>query len=308
MDTSANHSREWKFDLQLFGEGEPADLTPSGEPAGEPGADPTPPADPPAESTPAEPPAPPQTIKVKYNHQELELPIDEAVTHIQKGMNYDKAIERARQEAAQEAAQKARDAVIAEMGYEWKGKPITTEAEYRQALQEKEIEDKLRLQYSNLPDEIIDEILANRRFREETLAEKKAREEAERKAQEEKDFAARRDTMLDEFLHEFPDYDTEEKWKAIPKEVWAEADKWLKSGGREGRRLADALAKYNLKQMQAQNQAAEANQANAASSTGSVKGQGKAGTFFTREQVANMSREEIRANYAAIKESEKRWK
>jgi hypothetical protein len=41
---------------------------------------------------------------------------------------------------------------------------------------------------------------------------------------------------------------------------------------------------------------------------GSVKGQGKTQTFFTREQVANMSREEIRANYAAIKESEKRWK
>jgi hypothetical protein len=307
MDTSANHSREWKFDLQLFGEGEPTDLTPSGEPAGEPGADPTPPADPPADPTQAEPPAPPP-IKVKYNHQEIEVPYEEAITHIQKGMNFDKAVERARQEAAQEAAQKARDAVIAEMGYEWKGKRITTEAEYRQALQEKEIEDRLKSQYSNLPDEIVNEILENRRFREETLAEKKAREEAERKAQEEKDFAARRDSMFDEFIQEFPEYDTEEKWQSLPKEVWADADKWLKTGGREGRRLADALARHNLKQLTAQQQAAQANQANADSSTGSVKGQGNAGTFFTREQVANMSREDIRANYAAIKESEKRWK
>jgi hypothetical protein len=58
----------------------------------------------------------------------------------------------------------------------------------------------------------------------------------------------------------------------------------------------------------AQQQANDANQANAGSSTGSAKGQGKSGTFFTREQVAAMSREEIRANYEAIKESEKRWK
>lgn len=305
----ANHSQEkFKMNLQLFAEGDPVDT--SGDSVGEPTGDPT--GDtgtelPSEQGTPTETPAPPP-IKVKYNHQELELPYEEAVQHIQKGMNYDKAIERARREAAQEAAQKARDEWIAEQGYEWKGKPITTEAEYKQALREQEIEEKLRLQYSSLPDEIIEEILENRRFREETLAERKAREEAERKAQEEKDLITRRDSMYDEFMSEFPDYDTEEKWMSIPKEVWTEADKWLKSGGREGRRLADALARYNLKQMQAQNQAAEANQANAASSTGSVKGQGKAQTFFTREQVANMSREEIRANYAAIKESEKRWK
>ncbi len=303
----ANHSQldEFKINLQLFAEGDPVDPTPSGDPT-----DPTPPADPPADPAPTDPPVDPvpQAIKVKYNHQELELPYEEAVQHIQKGMNYDKAIERARQEAAQEAAQKARDEWIAEQGYAWKGKPITTEAEYKQALREQEIEEKLRLQYSSLPDEIIEEILENRRFREETLAERKTREEAERKAQEEKDLSTRRDAMYDEFLTEFPEYDTEEKWKTIPPEVYAEADKWLQSGGREGRRLADALAKHNLRQIQAQDQAAQANQANADSSMGSVKGQGKTQTYFTREQVANMSREEIRANYAAIKESEKRWK
>jgi hypothetical protein len=250
----------------------------------------------------------PQAIKVKYNHQELELPYEEAVQHIQKGMNYDKAIERARQEAAQEAAQKARDAVIAEMGYEWKGNPIITEAQYKQALKEKQLEDSLRQQYSNVPDEIVNKLVELDRFREETLAEKKAREEAERKAQEEKDLITRRDSMYDEFMSEFPEYDTEEKWKAIPKEVWAEAEKWLATGGREGRRLADAFTRHNWKQNVAQQQANDANQANAASSTGSAKGQGKAQTFFTREQVANMSREEIQSNYPAIKESEKRWK
>lgn len=246
----------------------------------------------------------PQAIKVKFNHQELELPYEEAVTHIQKGMNYDKAVERARQESAQQA----RDAVIAEMEYVWKGKPIKTEAEYRQALKEKQLEDAIRNRYSNVPDEIVNELLENRKFREETLAEKKAREESEHKDQEEKDLAARRDSMYDEFITEFSEYDTEEKWKAIPKEVWAESEKWLKSGGREGRRLADALTRYNDRQRKEQERAAQANQANADSSMGSVKGQGKSGTFFTREQVAAMGREEIKTNYDAIKESEKRWK
>lgn len=246
----------------------------------------------------------PQSIKVKYNHQELELPYEEAVTHIQKGMNFDKAVERARQEAAQQA----RDSWIAEQNYEWKGKLISTEAEYKQALQEQELENKIRAQYNNVPDELLNELLEGKRFREESLAEKKAREEADRKSQEEKDLTTRRDSMYNEFMTEFPEYDTEEKWEAIPKEVWSEADKWLKSGGREGRRLADALAKHNLKQMQAQNQATQANQSNANSSMGSARGQAKSGTFFTREQVANMSREEIKANYNAIKESEGHWK
>jgi hypothetical protein len=297
MDTSANHSREWKFNLQLFAEGDPADPASSGDPAGDQEGDPTPPADPPSEpGTPADPPAPPP-IRVKYNHQELELPYEEAVTHIQKGMNYDKAVERARQEAAQQA----RDAVIAEMGYEWKGKPITTEAQYRQALKEKELEDKLRLQYSNVPDEIVDKLIEFDRFREETLAERKAREEAERKAQEERDFSARRESMYNEFASEFPDYDTPEKLQSIPKEVWIEADKWLKSGGREGRRLADALTRYNWKQSMAKEQVNQSNQANAAGSTGSVRGQGKPSTGLTEEMIAEMSPQELARRWSEVK-------
>ena len=34
--------------------------------------------------------APPQTIRVRYNHEDIELPYEEAVRLIQKGMNYDK--------------------------------------------------------------------------------------------------------------------------------------------------------------------------------------------------------------------------
>jgi hypothetical protein len=267
----------------------PAGPEPSPEPQGgnEPAPEPT--------------PAPePQKIKVKYNHQELELPYEEAVTHIQKGMNYEKAVERARQEA--------RDAWIAEQGYEWKGKRITSESEYRTALREYELEQEIAQKYAHLPEDVRAELIENRRFREQYQSQQKTIEEQQRKAQQERDFIARRDAMYAEFLEEFPDHNTEEAWGKIPAEVWAEADKWLKTGGREGRRLADALTRHNWKQNMAQNQANQANQANAETSTGSVKGQAKNGAFFTREQVANMSREEIRTNYNAIKESEKHWK
>ncbi|KIL35863.1 hypothetical protein SD71_10750 [Cohnella kolymensis] len=74
----------------------------------------------------AEPTQEPQKLKIKYNHEEKEISLEEATTLAQKGLNYDKGIERVRQEAAQQA----RDAWIAEQGYAWNGKPITTEAEY----------------------------------------------------------------------------------------------------------------------------------------------------------------------------------
>ena len=101
-----------------------------------------------------EPTPEPQSIRVKYNHQELELPYDEAVTHIQKGMNYDKAVERARQEA--------RDSLIAAEGYIWKGKPITTEAEYIAAKKEQEMEQEIERNYAHLPDDVREELLENR--------------------------------------------------------------------------------------------------------------------------------------------------
>jgi len=280
--------------VNLGGGGEPA---PESNPAPEPAPEPQ------GGNEPEQAPSP-QSIKVKFNHQELDLPYEEAVTHIQKGMNYDKAVERARQEAAQQA----RDSWIAEQRYEWKGKLITTEAEYNEALRESELEQEISRKYAQLPEDVRAELLENRKFREQYQTQQKTIEEQQRKAQEEKDFADRRNTMYDEFFAEFPDYDTEEKWQTIPKEVWLESEKWLKTGGREGRRLADAMTRHNWKQGQAQAQANDVNQANANASTGSARGQAKSGPFFTREQVAAMSREEIRQNYNAIKESEGRWK
>lgn len=235
----------------------------------------------------------PQSIRVKYNHQELDLPYDEAVNHIQKGMNYEKAVERARQEAAQEA----RDSLIAAEGYIWKGKPITTEAEYIAAKKEQEMEQEIERKYAHLPDDVREEMLENRKFREQYQTQQQQIEAQQRQAQAQQDFASRRDSMYAEFLEEFPDQDFE----AIPKEVFAEAEKWLKTGGREGRRLADAMTRHNWKQNMAQQQASEANQANAAASTGSVKAAAPPKGPLTEEMVEAMTDQERMARWPEIR-------
>lgn len=119
----------------------------------------------------------PQTIKIKFNHEEREIPVEEAAALAQKGLNYEKAIERARQEAAKQA----RDEVIASMNWTWNGKPITTFEDYQQALAEQELIDKYKGQ--NLPPEVIQELIETRRFREELQREKAAKEEEARKQQ-----------------------------------------------------------------------------------------------------------------------------
>lgn len=135
------------LNLQLFAEGDPTPIDPTPaptDPTPNP-TDPTPPQDPGPSDPPADPPQLP-SLKVKFNHEEKEIPYEEAVQLAQKGMNYDRAVARAQQEA--------RDAYIAEQGYEWQGKSITTEAEYKAAVREQE----LLNQYKELPPEVAQQL------------------------------------------------------------------------------------------------------------------------------------------------------
>jgi hypothetical protein len=230
-------------------------------------------------------------IKVKFNHQEMELPYDEAVTHIQKGMNFDKSVERAKQEA--------RDAYIAEQGYVWNDKPITTEAEYKQALKEQEIYEKYQAQ--GLPEEVIAELVESKRFREETKAEKQTKAEQ-----------AKREAESLEFLKYFKEengreFDTEKD--TIPDEVIELANK--------GKTLADAYAyhankqlKAKLAEMEAKINAQQTNSANAASSPGSVTGNGNNGADFISFEVFEANKHDsnwVMKNFDKINESRAKW-
>lgn len=153
----------------------------------------------PAEDQPApekqEPPTEPLKIPIKYNKEERLLTVEEAAELAQKGMNYDKAVERAKQEA--------RDAYIAEQGHEWNGKKITTEAEYKQAIMERDLMQKYQDQ--GLPDEVVQELVENRKFREQYQS---SQQEAETKQKQKADF--------DAFLEAFPGVDP----TSIKPETW----------------------------------------------------------------------------------------
>jgi hypothetical protein len=214
------------------------DTQPEIEEPVEPNAEDTTPADEPTE--PQEPTTQPQKVKIKFNHEEREIDLEEAAQLAQKGLNYEKAVERARQEAAQQA----KDSLIAEMGYTWNGKPIQTESEYKQALAEQ----KLIEQYKDrdLPPEVIQELLESRRDREERQREKAAKEE-ESKIQ----------TTWNEFFAYFEEVNErafDPKKDSLPAEVEEAIGK--------GQSPLSAYMKHHSKELRNQLKIAKQNQAN----------------------------------------------
>lgn len=200
-----------------------------------------------------------------------------------------KRIERERETTSRKASEEARNAVIAEENIIWNGKQLTTYAEYK----EMQKEQVLRKQYENqdLPEEVLNEIIEGKRFREQY--ESKAAE-MERLAKEKTD--------AESFLQAYPDVKAED----IPKEVWAEVDK--------GKSLVDAYARHEnqiLREQLAEAKKAKEiealNEQNASTSTGSVTGQGEApkAAFYTQKQVLAMSNEETNRNWSAIQQSMK---
>lgn len=187
-------------------------------------------------------------------------------------------------------AQQARDALIAEEGMTWNGKPITTESDYRQMLREAEIEKEYKDR--ELPPEIVQELVDAKKFRDEAEPQlTQIRSEKKQAA----DFKA--------FYEAYPDAKAED----IPATVWTEYA--------NGKDLVDSFARHenaSLKQKLAEfeqkKQIEQLNQANAESSTGSLTGNGTVATaHFTQEQVANMSLAETNKNWSAINESMKKW-
>jgi hypothetical protein len=157
----------------------------------------------------------PNKFNIKFNHQDMELTQDEAIPLIQKGMNYDKAIERARQEAEQSAV----DLYIAKQGYEWNGVPILTEAEYNIALYEQSLQEK-GLEPTDIS-KLVDEHPSVKKARE--LEQSNARNQDLTKE-------------WTEFVSEFPGIKPDE----IPKEVFVIQKE-------TGKSLADSMTKHLLR-------------------------------------------------------------
>lgn len=193
-------------------------------------------------------------------------------------------------EETERVRQSERDRVYSEMGYEWNGKPITTEREYRDAVKEKEIRDSLANR--ELPEEVINELVESRKFREESKAEKAERQKEEAKQADYRSFAENFPGVME-----------------VPEEVWADVNK--------GKSLVDAYRAHENKTLKAQiaeferkAQIQQVNSTNAASSTGSITGQGSVPSDFISKDTfeANKGNQSwMSKNYDAIRKSLGKW-
>lgn len=202
----------------------------------------------------------PQTIKIKYNHEEKEIPLDEATNYIQKGMNYDKVYEQLNSLQSNPALGFVENLA--------KTSGMTIE-QYIEAANKQIEQDRLnQLIQQNIPEDLAKEIMANRQFRQQYEAKQKDIEAQEK-----------RNADYQTFVKTYPDI----KPETIPGEVWNNVNK--------GMSLVDAYTRYENQKLKAQmekltqsQQTQQTNQANAASSTGSVTGQGTVPNGFISKE------------------------
>lgn len=225
-------------------------------------------------------------IKVKFNHEEKSIPYEEATTLIQKGMNYDKIFQQHAElqkkwEATQQQQEKqtlteAYQSTVAQIAADYGADPAAL----------LEIAETLIAKH---PDVI--EAQGIKAKEAEVLTQKQMQEKINA------DAAA--------FRQNYPDVDINK----IPSEVWEKVDKGLS--------LTDSYQIYENKilreKIAAQEKALqvkEANERNAATSPGSVTGQGATTADFISFETFEQNRGNskwVKDNYKRIQESRSKW-
>ena len=226
--------------------------------------------------------APKETLKIKYNHEEREVSLDEARELAQKGLNYEKAIERTKAETHQQA----RDSYIAEQGYEWNGVPIKTEAEYKVALAESQ-RVKMLEEKGYDPEDIKSIINDDPDI-------KWARQEKQRQ-----ESLKAIETEFTQLQKDFPEIKTPQD---VPQAV-------IEISNERKCSLSDAMARYENQTLKSKlndltkgAKTQEANLNNATTATGSVTGNGSASdTTLTDEVIEAMSDRQRASRWGDIK-------
>jgi len=177
-----------------------------------------------------EQPAIPQTVKVKFNHEERELSLDEAATYAQKGMNYDKLNERVQ---GFEAANARNERLAKRLGYENAGEMIDAAEKNYYNRQVRELIDAGNT-------EAMARFLVDQQMKEEGLAKEQPQAQAPVQESSAPKINPDRKAELDEFIAAFPGV------TILPPEVI--------TANRSGVRLKDAYSNYMSKQAQIQNQ------------------------------------------------------
>ncbi|MDF1507626.1 hypothetical protein PZE06_05450 [Robertmurraya sp. DFI.2.37] len=146
----------------------------------------------------------PQTLKIKFNHEEQEIPIDEAVPLVQKGMNYDKLQERLNQIESD-----PRLSFVEELAKEQGMSPEEYIESYRQWQEQERLN---QLVQQNIPEELAQEILESRKFRETQKQQEQQKKQEEKQKEEAQEFF--------EYFKQVNDRDYNPEKDQIPQEVW----------------------------------------------------------------------------------------
>ena len=191
--------------------------------------------------------------KVKYNKEPVSFEsIDDVVTNVQKGLNYDKLQEKFNNLENSKAMSYIKNKA-AELGMSVDEYMDQVE-NYEKEQEKKREQEKLEEMISNgVPEDVAKEVIATSQLRKELQAEKNQLEK-EKKAREDKES---KDKEYEEFIKEFPDVKAED----IPKDVFLNA---------ENSSLREAYMKYQLEEQKKQIEILKKNNSNASSSVGST--------------------------------------
>ena len=143
-------------------------------------------------------------LKIKYNHEEQEITLDEAVELAQKGKNYDKL-----QQKLQQLETDPRLSFVEELAKE-QGMEVNEFLEATKQWREQQKLDQLIQQ--NIPEDMAKEILENRKFREQYESQQKAKSNEEKQNAEYNEFF--------QFFKQVNDRDFDPQKDQIPNEVW----------------------------------------------------------------------------------------
>lgn len=255
--------------------------------------------------TPAETDTPSDTqafLTVKFNHEDKSLGENEAKEYAQKGLNYDKV--KSAYETLENQNKALYDAAKAE-GFD-------NLENYVLALKAHKLAPVPSLETAMQP------------FLKDGLSETTARQLAQMTINE---IAARNTSVIEKsksaiassydsklqkqanlLMEIFPQY------KGISKMPDDFVSKYEDKIINEDLSYLEAVFDYEYNRLKAENEAFKAqlhancaNEENQKTSTGSIKDDGEDRTYFTREQVENMSPEEIRKHYTHITKSMKKW-
>jgi hypothetical protein len=196
-----------------------------------------------------------QALRVKFNHEEREIPIDEAIPLVQKGLNYDKTLER-----LQALESDPRLSFVEELAQQFNMDVPT----YLEAVKAQREEQRIQeLVEQGISTELAQEMLENRKFREQFEQEKKTKADEAQKNEEYNEFF--------NYFREANGRDYQPNQDNIPDSVWEAAN--------NGVPLKFAYMQHENQQIKQQLQTFKQNQSNAQKApVGSVTNHGSTET------------------------------